>query len=94
MFQIVFGLEKFHGIEGRGAYNDSLSKMFCLTKPKVIHRETPMCSKKFSASNYFLDQRRGYHNFMSSFFCLTVTKLFVVEPFSASLISGFSKIFA
>ncbi len=68
MFQIVSGMENFQRIEGRGAYHDSLSKLFCLTEPKNLRRGTLMYSKSFSASNYFLDQRRGYHNFMSSFF--------------------------
>ena len=88
MFQIVSGMENVQGIEGRGAYHDSLSKLFCLTEPKNFRRGTPMCSKIFSASTFFLDQRGGYHNFLSSVFCLTVPKLFVVESFSASLISG------
>ncbi len=59
MFQIVSGIEIFEEIEGRGAYHDSLSKSFCLTEPKNLRRGTLMCSKSFSASNFFWIRQGG-----------------------------------
>ena len=68
MFQMVFGIKNFQGIEGSGAYRDSLSKMFCLTKPKTIRRKTVMCFKKISASKIFWIREGGTTIFCRVFF--------------------------
>ncbi len=68
MFQIVSGMENVQGIEGRGAYHDSLSKLFCLTEPKNFRRGTPMCSKIFSASTFFWIREGGTIIFCRVFF--------------------------
>ena len=43
-----------------------------------------------------MDKRGGreYHDFPSKFFCLTVTRIFVGEPLSVSLISGIENFYA
>ena len=53
-------------------------------------RGTHPCFTKLLVSKSFMDKRGGreYHDFPSKFFCLTVTRIFVGEPFSVSLISG------
>ena len=51
------------------------------------------CFGKFPVAKKFIDEKGGeYQNFPSKIFCLKVTKNFVGEPFSVSLISGIEKI--
>ena len=55
-----------------------------------------LCFRSFPVAKKFMDKRGGgkYPDFPSKVFCLTVPKIFVVEPFSVSLISGVEKICA
>ena len=53
------------------------------------------CFRKILVAKKFLDKGEGkYQVSPSKFFCLTVTKIFVVEPFTVSLISGIEKVYA
>ena len=53
-----------------------------------------LCFGKFPVANKFMDKKGGYQKFPSKIFCLTVSKNFVGEPFSVSLISGIEKFYA
>ena len=75
MFQIVSGMENFQRIEGRGAYHDSLSKLFCLTELKNLRRGTLICSKYLSASKFF-GSERGVPRFSAEYFLPHSTETF------------------
>ena len=53
------------------------------------------CFKKILvAKNFWIRGRGKYQDSPSKIFCLTVTIIFVVEPFTMSLISGIGKVYA
>ena len=55
-----------------------------------------LCFRKIPVAKKFTDKMGGgeCQDFPSKIFCLTVPKIFVVEPFSPSLMSGIEKIYA
>ena len=53
-----------------------------------------LCFRKFPVAKKFKDKRGEYQNFASKKLCFTVTKNFVGEPLSVSLIPGIGKVFA
>ena len=66
---------------GKG-HQDFLSKLFCLTVPKIFVE--PFCDvfQNFFCSEKFMDKRgKGHQDFLSKLFCLTGPKIFVEEPF-------------
>ena len=54
---------------------------------------TFLCFKRILVLGIFMDKGRKCQIFPSILLCLTVPKIFVVESFSVSLISGFQKLF-
>ena len=72
----------------------SLEK-FSSHSAEKFRRGTLLCFRKFLLSKNVRDKRGGeYQDFPSETICLTVSKVFVREPFSVSLISGIEKFYA
>ena len=68
-------------IRGGGReYHDFLSKIFCLTEPKVSVGEI-FSGSLFSRIKKVYGSEGAYHNFQSKFLCLTVPKNFVRESY-------------
>ena len=60
-----------------------------------LRRRTLLCFTNFLVSKKFMDKRGRVSRFsVKNFFCLTVSKNFVGEPFSLSLISGIERFYA
>ena len=89
-----FGHPKYSCI--RGEYHGFPSKTSCVSTESFL-RETPLCFFKKSRMENFMDKtklRTEYHVFFSKQFCLTVSKTFVGEPFSVSLVPDLEKVYA
>ena len=96
-------MDKKRGTSGRRERVSSSSvKNFLSHSAEKFRRGNLLCFRKFLVSKKFMDKRgvgpagggREYQVFPSKFFCLTVLKIFIREPFSASLISGIQKFYA
>ena len=87
MFHLLRLPKKFaqEGVE----YQDFLSKVFCVTVPKISVGETFFCCINFGYRKS-LDKRGGYQDFPSKINCLTVPKTWAGEPFrvSQNLLTG------
>ena len=74
--------------EREGEYDDSPSKLFCLTVPKHFLEKFFCVSENFWHPNVFMIKKKGRGrectDFPSKLICLTVTKHFVEEPFCVS----------
>ena len=79
----------------RGISRFSIQTFLSYSTEKLC-RGTHPCFTKLLVSKSFMDKRGGreYHDFPSKFFCLTVTRIFVGEPLSVSLISGIENFYA
>ena len=77
----------------RGLCHDFLSKIFCLTVPKIFVGESFGVSLLRVSKNFML--QRVMSQFFVEFFCLTVPENFVEEPFCAVFqkISGSEKVY-
>ena len=87
---INFGYRK--SFEKRG-YQDFMSKIFCLTVPKIFVGESFTVALT-SGTEKSLDKRGGeYQDFLSKIFRLTVPKISVGESFTVVLISDCEKVY-
>ena len=69
--------------KGRENHHDFLSKLFCLTVPKLLIEE-PFCGSETLRYGKFSSIKGGYQDFRPKIFCLTVPEHFLGERFSVS----------
>ena len=94
-----FSVSLISGMEKLYAYEVNFTifyRNFLSYSTEKLCRGTHPCFTKLLVSKSFMDKRGGreYHDFPSKFFCLTVTRIFVGEPLSVSLISGIENFYA
>ena len=74
-------------------YQDSTSKFFFLTLPKISVGESSIVAL-ISGTGKVCKGGGEYQDVPSKIFCLTLPKISVGEPFSVSLVSGIEKLYA
>ena len=59
----------------------------------MLRTGTLLCFGMFLVPKMFMEERGGFQKLPSKFSCLTVSKKFVVDSFSVSLVSGTENVF-
>ena len=79
---IIFGYRKILGF--RELCHDFVSKLFCLTVPKISVGIPSMFQKVWAIENFYASERKGVSRFSVENICHTVPKVFVGEQFCVS----------
>ena len=91
LFLVFLDIEKFHASE---VYVTIFRRTLLVSQYQNIswRNLSMLCLRKFLVPKKFMDKREGeVSRFSAENFCLTVPKIYVVEPFSVSLVSDNEK---